>query len=117
MLCTLPTGALAGGGAVAVGGWLAWLCAGGTAGAGGASTAGMVALACWLPGGGGGPGGGTEPRPNRSGDALGEEGSAIGAAEAMCCAFVLSAISASAILASAARSGAAGLGGTDARLG
>ena len=77
----------------------------------------MVALACPVPGGGGGGGGGTVPRPNSAGEALGSEGSAIGAAAAACWALVRSAISAVAMLASAARSGASGFGGTEAKFG
>jgi hypothetical protein len=76
-----------------------------------------VALAVWVPGGGGGAGGGTVPRPNNPGEAEGSDGSAIGAAAARCCALVRSAISALAMLVSAARSGCAGFGGTEARLG
>jgi hypothetical protein len=55
--------------------------------------------------------------PNKAGDALGKDGSVIGAAASACCVLVRSAISALAILARAARSGSAGLGGTVARLG
>ena len=66
---------------------------------------------------GGGAGGGTVPRPNRPGEALGSEGSAIGAAAAMRCALVRSAISPLERLAIAARSGGAGFGGTVARFG
>ena len=64
------------------------------AGAGGASAADMVALAGAVPGGAAGVGGGTVPRPNKAGDALGSDGSGNGAAAARCCALVRSAISA-----------------------
>ena len=113
VLCTAPTGALAGAAAVwpPVAGWL------GVGGAGGASAAAMVALAFAVPDGEGGGGGGTVPRPNRAGDAPGTDGSAIGASAATCCALLRSAISALAMLSSAARSGCAGFGGTVARLG
>src|SRR5271166_202558 len=109
VLCTVLTGALAG--AAASGPLAGGL---GVAGAGGASAAAIDALACALPGGGGG---GTVPRPNRPGEALGSDGSAIGAAAAICCALARSAISALEILVSAARSGCAGFGGTVARFG
>lgn len=78
----------------------------GDGGAGGAVTAGMEALATGAPGdapaadGGvdsaaapGGGGGGAVPTPNRLGDAVGEDGSASGAASAACCALVRSATS------------------------
>jgi hypothetical protein len=56
----------------------------GMAGAGGAVAAGRLAEAAGAPAGGGGPGGGVVPMPKRSGDAVGEEGSASGAAAAKC---------------------------------
>jgi hypothetical protein len=77
----------------------------------------MVALALAVLGGGGGGGGGTVPRPNRFGEAPGSDGSAIGAAAAMCCALARSATRALAMLASTALSGRSGFGGTVARLG
>ena len=117
VLWTAATGALAGAGA-GPGVADAWLgCRRGGGGAGGASAAGKEALAVAVPGGGGGGGGGTVPLPNSPGDALGEDGSASGAAASACCVLVRSAISALAILASAARSGSVGFGGTDARFG
>ncbi|MEJ0020433.1 MAG: hypothetical protein WDN25_28565 [Acetobacteraceae bacterium] len=106
--CTAATGAREGGAATSGTG-------GGAGGAGGASAAGMVALA--VPGGGGGGGGGAVPRPNKPGEALGDDGSGIGAAAATRWALVRSATSALAMLASAARSGGVGLGGTLARFG
>jgi hypothetical protein len=83
---------------------------GGVAGAGGAVTAGIDALAAaggaaglgegvFGPVGGGcvvvtaGGGGGVVPAPNRPGEAVGDEGSAIGAASASCRTLVRSAIS------------------------
>jgi polyhydroxyalkanoate synthase len=57
------------------------------------------------------------PTPNRDGEALGEDGSDIGAACAACWALVRSATSDSVSFFSASWSGAAGLGGTVARLG
>jgi len=88
---------------------------GGAGGAAGASFAGSEAVA--VPGGGAGGGGGMLPLPNRSGEAFGEDGSAIGAAAAMRCALVRSAISPLDRLAIAARSGGVGLGGTVERFG
>ena len=89
------------------------------AGGGCACAACKDALAVCVPGGveGGGGGGGSVPLPNSAGDALGEDGSAIGAAAAMCWALLRSAISALAMLAKAAVSGGSGFGGTVARLG
>jgi hypothetical protein len=99
---------------------------GGVAGGGGAVTAGSDALAAGagvpdLPGawvvvtvGGGG---GAVPTPNRDGDALGEDGSARGAACAACCALVRSATSDSVSFFIASLSGASGLAGTDAMFG
>jgi len=77
----------------------------------------IEALALGAADGAGGGGGGMVPRPNSDGEAAGSEGSAIGAAAAMCCALVRSAISALAMLANVAASGGAGLGGTVARFG
>jgi hypothetical protein len=111
-LCTEETGALDG--ADAVSGPAGALAGGG---AGGASAAGNDALAVGVPGGGGDGGGGKVPLPNSPGEALGEDGSAMGAAAAKCCALVRSATRALAILARAARSGSAGFGGTVARFG
>jgi hypothetical protein len=112
-LCTAPTGARDGAGTApepAAG-------AAGNGAAGGASTAGIEALAVCVPGGGAGGGGGTVPLPNSSGEAVGDDGSANGANAARCCALARSAISPLDRLASAARSGSAGFGGTVARLG
>ena len=73
VLCTDATGALDG--TDAVSGWAGALAAGG---AGGASAAGKDALAVGVPGGGGDGGGGKVPLPNSPGEALGEDGSAMG---------------------------------------
>jgi hypothetical protein len=113
VLCTEAIGALDG--ADAVSGSAGALAGGG---AGGASAAGIEALAAGgVPGGGGAGGGGRVPLPNSPGDAVGEDGSAIGAAAARCCALVRSATNALAMLAKAARSGSGGFGGTVARFG
>lgn len=95
---TAPTGALPGGVTGALGCADVCACAGDDGGAGGAFAAGNVADAAGAaPGAGAGPGGGVVPTPNRSGDALGDEGSPSGAAAAIRCAFARSATSASAI--------------------
>jgi hypothetical protein len=104
---------------------------GGVAGAGGAVTAGIEALATEGPGapdaadglaaaGGltpGGGGGGAVPTPNKPGEAEGEDGSARGADCAACCALVRSATRESVSFFSASTSGASGLGGTVEMLG
>jgi hypothetical protein len=90
----------------------------GDGGGAGASAAGNEALAAGgAPAGGGGGGGGMVPLPNSPGEALGEDGSAMGAAAARCWALARSATNALAMLARAARSGSAGFGGTVARFG
>lgn len=118
VLSTAPTGALAGGRAIfsAVPAGLPGA-AGVGGGVGGAWAAGSDALAACVPGGGAGGGGGKVLLPNSAGDALGDDGSAIGAASARCCALVLSAIRALARLVISARFGSTGFGGTVARLG
>lgn len=99
---------------------------GGVAGAGGAVTAGIEALATGVPAEPdaadglaaagvltpGGGGGGAVPTPNRPGEVVGEDGSARGADCAACCALVRSATRESVSFFSASASGAAGLGGT-----
>jgi polyhydroxyalkanoate synthase subunit PhaC len=95
------------------------------AGAGGAFTAGIDALATGVPGeppplGGltpGGGGGGAVPTPNSDGEAVGEDGSANGTDCAACCAFARSATSESVSFFNASASGTSGFGGTVAILG
>lgn len=116
MLWTAPTGALAGAAATSGVDGVADAWAGAGPGGGvGASAADSDAVG--VPGAGGGGGGGNVPLPNSAGEALGNDGSGMGAAAAMCCALVLSAIRASAIFSNAARSGSGGFGGTVARFG
>jgi hypothetical protein len=98
---------------------------GAAAGAGGAVTAGIDALATGVPGEpdpvvGGlaeGGGGGAEPTPNREGEAVGEEGSASGADCAACCALARSATSEAVSFFKASASGVSGLAGTVAMFG
>jgi hypothetical protein len=95
----------------------------GDGGAAGAVTAGIEALATGvppLPDGAapavgvtpGGGGGGAVPTPNNPGEAVGEDGSASGAASAACCALVRSATSDSVSLFNSSAFGGSGLGGT-----
>lgn len=65
----------------------------------------------------GGGGGGVVPTPNSDGDAVGDDGSAIGAACAACCALVRSAMSESVSFFKASWSGATGFPGTVDRFG
>lgn len=130
-VCAVGAGAgAAGAGTVNGALWTALRGAGAGAGAvadaeGGAVTAGMEALAVpvladalLLDGAGpDGGGGGTEPIPNKDGEAEGEDGSANGAACAACWAFVRSATSESVSFFMASLSGAAGRSGTVAKFG
>ena len=100
----------------------------GFAGATGALTAGIEALAVCGPDAEAeldtegvfidtGDGGGAVPIPNSPGDAVGDEGSASGADCAACCAFVRSATNEAVSFLSSSASGASGLAGTVARFG
>jgi hypothetical protein len=75
------------------------------------------ALALAVPGGGAGGGGDKLPTPNSPGEALGDDGSASGAAWLVYCALVRSATSPSVSFFIASRSGGSGLAGTEPRFG
>lgn len=116
VLCTGLRGAGDGGGEVS----LAGEAAAGGCGAGGEPggwAACSDALACPATAGRGGGGGGSVPAPNSAGEALGEDGSASGAASAVCWAFVRSATRAAVSFCIASLSGGVGRAGTVERLG